>query len=112
MFKKHLLDIISRNNPAKREYFSIIFEEMNLEKLLEHKLESVYLNREEKEAENFAKFNEYLPYLLEKIGEKIHGLEDEDHKKKLDLDYLFEKMSGIPKGATLKYLDNAKTVET
>ena len=47
---------------------------MRLEKLLEYKIEGVYLTSENKVNSQNTSFAEYLPFLLKKVYEKIIGI--------------------------------------
>ena len=49
ILKKHLIDLMTRMNPTKKGYYTIVMAEMKLEKLLDYKVESVYISSEDKE---------------------------------------------------------------
>lgn len=62
---------MTRMNPTKKAYYTIVLEEMKLEALLNYKVESVFLNDADLKAQKFAIFNEYLQHIFTKVHEKI-----------------------------------------
>ena len=68
---------------------------MRLEKLLEYKIEGVYLTNENKVNSQNTSFVEYLPFLLKKVYEKIIGIQKEEEKKNLEIDKLFTRMQHV-----------------
>ena len=54
--KKHLIDLMTRMNPTKKGYYTIVLEQMKLDKLLDYKIEGVFITNETKVNSETAKF--------------------------------------------------------
>ena len=46
MLKNHAIDIMTRMNPSKSNYYKLVWKDYDLEKLLEYRLENVFKDNE------------------------------------------------------------------
>ena len=91
LLKKHVIDIIARDNPSRRSYYYLVFDDQTLDEIVNYKLSSVYEDVPgtgfENEADRPDDINvcEYFRLLFKSLEEKLEQAVPREEKKVLSI---------------------------